>query len=126
MNNTITLQKSQIRAVIDFIGSLMEALDVDNPTEFKTAESAKNRGCPVLQCREDVTEGYEAFVEPLVKVAYNDSNTDSGSGDALDRLKRLLEKRYGNLDNECGCYVNGQWLSVADIVSLIDEADEEF
>lgn len=44
----------------------------------------------------------------------------------LDYLKKLIEQKYGTLDDERGCYVNGQWLSVADIVNLIDEADEEF
>ena len=30
-----------------------------------------------------------------------------------------LEKVYGNLDNNCGCYINGEWLSVKNIVKLI-------
>lgn len=104
MNNTITLQKSQLRNVIDFIGSLMEAIDVDDPTEFN--------------------EGYDAFVEPLVKIAYEDNNTDAGQCEALDRLKVLIEKKYGTIDDERGCYVNGQWLSVADIVALIEEVNK--
>lgn len=36
-------------------------------------------------------------------------------------LLELLELKYGDLDNECGCYVNGSWLSIADIVELIEE-----
>ena len=40
-------------------------------------------------------------------------------------LLELLEQKYGDLTDECGCsvHVNGEWewLSVADIVRLIEE-----
>lgn len=42
-----------------------------------------------------------------------------------DKLKKLLERKYGDLDNPCGCNVNGQWLSVAAIVELIEQAVKE-
>lgn len=38
-------------------------------------------------------------------------------------LKDKIEQKYGSLDNECGCLVNDEWLSVKDIVDLIDECD---
>lgn len=42
-------------------------------------------------------------------------------------LERLAEK-YGNLNDSCGCsiFVNGEyeWLSVADIVGVIDDCTE--
>lgn len=41
------------------------------------------------------------------------------------RLKQLIERKYGDLDNDRGCNVNGQWLSVAAIVELIDQAATE-
>lgn len=44
-----------------------------------------------------------------------------------DELLELLEKKYGNLTDTCGCnvFVNGEyvWLSVADIVDVIEECD---
>ena len=45
--------------------------------------------------------------------------------EALEILKELLEDKYGDLNNDCGCYVGGQWLSVKRIVDLINQADEE-
>lgn len=42
-----------------------------------------------------------------------------------DKLKNLIERKYGDLDNTCGCNVNGQWLSVAAIVELIEQAVKE-
>ena len=42
-------------------------------------------------------------------------------------LLELLEKKYGDLTDTCGCSVqteNGyEWLSVADIVDIINECD---
>lgn len=42
-------------------------------------------------------------------------------------LLELLEQKYGDLTDECGCsvYVNGEyeWLSVADIVRIIEACD---
>ena len=42
-----------------------------------------------------------------------------------NKLKQLIANKYGDLDNICGCNVNGQWLSVAAIVELIDRAAKE-
>ena len=41
------------------------------------------------------------------------------------KLKEKIEEKYGSLDDECGCIVNGEWLSVKDIVALIDECDDD-
>ena len=42
-----------------------------------------------------------------------------------EELLEAIENKYGDLTDECGCsvYVNGEyeWLSVADIVALINE-----
>ena len=50
--------------------------------------------------------------------------------EVLEYLNELIEKKYGSLDNESGCYSysgdGGDWLSVAAIVELIDRADEEY
>ena len=40
-------------------------------------------------------------------------------------LKQKIEEKYGSLDDERGGYVNGEWLSVKDIVDLIDECDDD-
>ena len=40
------------------------------------------------------------------------------------KLKDKIEEKYGSLDDECGGYVNGEWLSVRNIVELIDECDD--
>lgn len=44
--------------------------------------------------------------------------------EVLELLKILLERRYGSLEDDRGCYVNGKWLSVSAIVELIDRVDE--
>ena len=44
----------------------------------------------------------------------------------LEYLKEKIELKYGDLEDESGCSISTDWLSVADIVTLIDEADEEF
>ena len=42
------------------------------------------------------------------------------------KLKEKIEEKYGSLDDECGCYGgNGEWLSVKNIVNLIDECDTD-
>lgn len=38
-----------------------------------------------------------------------------------EELLKLLEEKYGDLSNERGCYVDGAWLSVSNIVELIEE-----
>ena len=43
--------------------------------------------------------------------------------EVLEELKRVIEKKYGSLDNECGAYVNGKWLSIKAIVDLIEDVD---
>ncbi len=48
----------------------------------------------------------------------------------LEYLKEKIELKYGDLEDESGCSISTdhgwEWLSIADIVTLIDEADEEF
>lgn len=39
-------------------------------------------------------------------------------------LKDKIEHKYGSIDDESGCYVNGEWLSVRDIVNLIESCDD--
>ena len=41
------------------------------------------------------------------------------------KLKEKIEEKYGSLDDESGCYINGEWLSVKDIVDLIDECNDD-
>ena len=42
------------------------------------------------------------------------------------KLKEKIEKTYGSLDDECGCYAgNEEWLSVKNIVNLIDQCDTD-
>lgn len=50
--------------------------------------------------------------------------------EVLEYLKESLERKYGDLEDDAGCYVRNEfgepeWLSVKEIVRLIDEADEE-
>jgi hypothetical protein len=48
----------------------------------------------------------------------------------LQVLLEKLEAKYGDLDDRCGCNVHTdrgyEWLSVADIVDVIMEVDEEY
>ena len=48
------------------------------------------------------------------------------NNEALERLKNAIEKIYGNVHDERGCYINGVWLSVDRIVRLIDKLDEKY
>ena len=42
------------------------------------------------------------------------------------QLKEKIEEKYGSLDDECGCYGgNSEWLSVKNIVNLIDQCDSD-
>lgn len=45
-----------------------------------------------------------------------------------EELLERLERKYGDLNDSCGCYVfvNGEyeWLSVKDIVDVIDDCEE--
>lgn len=50
--------------------------------------------------------------------------------EALEYLKEMLERKYGDLEDNSGCYLYNEygepeWFSVAEIVKLIDRADEE-
>lgn len=51
--------------------------------------------------------------------------------DGLDQLLYLLERKYGDLKDDGGCYVMNEetgeyeWLSVKTIVRLIEQAREE-
>lgn len=42
-----------------------------------------------------------------------------------EELKEKIENTYGSLDDECGAYVNGEWLSINDVVDLIDDDDSK-
>ena len=55
--------------------------------------------------------------------------------EVLNYLLELIEEKYGDLDNNLGAYITNynkpedrqfEWLSVAEIVSLIEHADESF
>ena len=46
------------------------------------------------------------------------------NNEVLNQLKNLLERRYGSLEDNRGCYINGNWLSVSIIVRLIDKVDK--
>lgn len=41
----------------------------------------------------------------------------------IDKNKLLdaLEEKYGDLNDNCGCYVNNEWLSVKQIVEIIND-----
>lgn len=43
----------------------------------------------------------------------------------VDKLKEKIEDKYGDLDDEIGCYINNNWLSVKDVVDLVDECDDD-
>ena len=45
------------------------------------------------------------------------------NNEVLQQLKDALERRYGSLENSSGCVINGSWLSVENIVSMIDRVD---
>lgn len=46
--------------------------------------------------------------------------------EVLECLKEMLEEKYGDLTDECGCYVRHEWLSIAEIVKLIYLADSYY
>ena len=50
--------------------------------------------------------------------------------ESLEYLLELLERKYGDLEDNSGCYLRNEygeaeWFSVAEIVRLINKADEE-
>ena len=50
--------------------------------------------------------------------------------ESLEYLLGLLERKYGSLEDNSGCYLRNEygeaeWFSVAEIVRLIERADEE-
>ena len=50
--------------------------------------------------------------------------------EVLEYLKEMLEKKYGDLTDESGCYMRNEygeaeWFSIAEVVRLIDRADDE-
>lgn len=59
----------------------------------------------------------------------NESIIGSVNDEALKRVLSNIEKAYGNLSDECGCYAGScsrsRWLSVYNIVQLVVKADEE-
>ena len=50
--------------------------------------------------------------------------------ESLEYLKEKIKEKYDDLGDESGCSIltehGWEWLSISDIVTLIDEADEEF
>jgi hypothetical protein len=50
--------------------------------------------------------------------------------EALRELLERIEVKYGDLDNTRGCAISTdkgyEWLSIANIVELIEEVDREF
>ena len=67
----------------------------------------------------DSREKVEAWLNSEVE------NSLSTNMEDYNKLKQLIANKYGDLDNARGCNVNGQWLSVAAIVELIDKAAKE-
>ena len=50
--------------------------------------------------------------------------------EVLEYLLEMLERKYGDLEDNSGCYCRNEfgeseWLSVKEIVRLIERADEE-
>lgn len=45
------------------------------------------------------------------------------NNEVLKQLKELLKARYGSLEDDRGCIVNGSWLSVVTVVEMIDRVD---
>lgn len=48
----------------------------------------------------------------------------------LQEVLDAIEDRYGDLDNETGCYINTdyghRWLSISEIVDIIQRVDRRF
>ena len=44
----------------------------------------------------------------------------------LNKLIERLEERYGDLQDNGGCFVEGEWLSLKQIYDIIDELDNDF
>lgn len=42
-----------------------------------------------------------------------------------EELLSELKRKYGDLENDCGCYVNNKWLSIYKIVEIIEECQEQ-
>lgn len=42
-----------------------------------------------------------------------------------EELLNELKRKYGDLDNDSGCYVNGKWLSIYQVVEIIEECQEQ-
>jgi len=52
-----------------------------------------------------------------------DSGDFVGNVVDVDDILTVLREVYGDIDDDCGCYVNGTWLSVRDVVSkIVDNA----
>lgn len=46
--------------------------------------------------------------------------------EGLEYLLEILENIYGDLDDDCGCYIDREWMSPKRIKDLIMKADEEY
>lgn len=45
---------------------------------------------------------------------------------SIDEIKEILIEHYGledenDYDYECGCYINGKWLSISEIVDILNK-----
>lgn len=43
----------------------------------------------------------------------------------IEEIKEILMNHYGiesenDYDYECGCYINGEWLSISDVIYLLE------
>ncbi len=60
----------------------------------------------------------------MMNVSYEKMmESDELVGNVVDvyELLDLIRGKWGDLDNESGCYCNGNWMSVKDFVDLIVE-----
>ena len=37
----------------------------------------------------------------------------------VDEFLEMMRERWGDLDDDCGCYVNGEWLSVNEVARMM-------
>lgn len=46
--------------------------------------------------------------------------------EGLEYLLEMLENIYGDMDDDCGCYIDREWMSPKRIKDLIMKADDEY
>lgn len=44
-------------------------------------------------------------------------------GEVVDvtEILEFIREKWGSLDDECGCFINGNWLSIRDVAKMIVE-----